>query len=74
MILTIVCKSFDGHPSLLREIEVLIDLRNFSSGLLHSAPAVELDLDVLLHYLRTSIEQNNVVSLDDGLIVGKEGV
>ena len=74
MILTIVCKSFDGHPRLLGEIEVLINLRNFSSGLLGSAPAVELDLDVLLHHLRTSIEQNNVVSLNDLLIVGKEGV
>jgi len=74
MILTIVCESFDGDPSLLGEIELLIDIGHFSSGLFDSPSAVKLDLDVLLHHLRTGIKQNHVFPIGNGLVVRKEGI
>ena len=74
MILRIVCESFDGNPSLLGEIELIIDLGHFSSGLLDSASAVELDFDMLLHHVRTGIKQNHVFSLGNRFVVRQEGI
>lgn len=66
--------SFNGHPSLVREVELLIDALHVSPWFLNSSSSVQLDLDVLLHNLRPSAEEHDVFSLVEELTFGEESV